>query len=265
MRLLIVIINYNNSFGLKKTLQSISIQSNLNFIHTAIFDGKSTDNSLSIAKYFSFQLNLKIFSQVDNGIYNAMNNGLDYFSTLEYTHLIFLNSGDSLASDESLITIKNNITNNNDVYFFKTKNYYNEYYNFRPRSHIKKTFNERFDENYFPCHQAIVFPKEAISKLKFDESYKISADTVFIKEVFNNTTSHYIPIYIINFELGGISSFYKNITHFKYHYQERIRSKKIVNKIEKLSVFIKLFAKYLLCKTLGKRNYFRLYTKNKKG
>lgn len=51
MKLSIITINFNNEKGLKKTLESASIQTYKNF-EFIIIDGGSTDNSVNIIKEY---------------------------------------------------------------------------------------------------------------------------------------------------------------------------------------------------------------------
>ena len=105
MKLSIITINYNDATGLKKTLDSVAKQTSCNFEHI-IIDGASTDGSVEIIREYESTLasslsplasNLKWLSELDKGIYNAMNKGIK-MATGDY--LLFLNSGDCLVDDE---------------------------------------------------------------------------------------------------------------------------------------------------------------------
>ena len=83
MRLSIITINYNNAEGLRKTLASVASQTYANIEHI-IVDGASTDGSVDVIKEYENQLNithstihLLWSSEPDNGIYNAMNKGIE--------------------------------------------------------------------------------------------------------------------------------------------------------------------------------------------
>lgn len=102
MKISIVTINYNNAEGLRKTLASVASQSYKQIEHI-IIDGGSTDGSVDVIKeYVSvnpknnpfFRHEIKWISEKDNGIYNAMNKGLQK-ATGAYVQI--LNSGDILA------------------------------------------------------------------------------------------------------------------------------------------------------------------------
>ncbi|MGN1239446.1 MAG: glycosyltransferase [Paludibacteraceae bacterium] len=84
MKLSIVTINYNNAAGLEKTLKSVACQhipEDFELEHI-IVDGNSTDESVRIIRNYEQQLSsssisLTWVSEPDNGIYNAMNKGIE--------------------------------------------------------------------------------------------------------------------------------------------------------------------------------------------
>lgn len=103
MKLSIVTINYNNAKGLRKTLASVASQTYRSMEHI-IIDGGSTDDSVDVIHDYEDQLrltqsqiNLKWVSENDNGIYHAMNKGLQK-ATGSYIQI--LNSGDIIAADD---------------------------------------------------------------------------------------------------------------------------------------------------------------------
>lgn len=98
MILSIITINRNNAAGLEKTMRSVASQIGGDFEYVVI-DGASTDESVEVIRSFEVSLGerLKWISEPDKGIYNAMNKGIG-MATGDY--LQFLNSGDSLVSDD---------------------------------------------------------------------------------------------------------------------------------------------------------------------
>lgn len=81
MKLSIITINYNNASGLRKTLASVAAQTYQDIEHI-IVDGGSTDGSVDVIKEYSEKSflqgrEIKWSSERDNGIYNAMNKGIE--------------------------------------------------------------------------------------------------------------------------------------------------------------------------------------------
>lgn len=98
MILSIITINRNNAAGLEKTMRTVAAQIDGDFEYVVI-DGASTDGSVEVIRSFESSLGerLKWISEPDKGIYNAMNKGIA-MATGDY--LQFLNSGDSLVSND---------------------------------------------------------------------------------------------------------------------------------------------------------------------
>ncbi len=93
-KLSIITINRNNAYGLRETIASVLKQVNREFEYIVI-DGASEDESVNVIKENQEKLTYWE-SKPDNGIYHAMNKGIDKANG-EY--LLFLNSGDYLLND----------------------------------------------------------------------------------------------------------------------------------------------------------------------
>lgn len=132
MKLSIVTINYNNAEGLKRTLDSVKAQTYKEIEHI-IIDGGSTDGSVEVIKEYvrnveevkeltNEGIHVVCSSEPDNGIYNAMNKGIEIalgrrivniFNRSELVedknkgickangdYIYILNSGDILSSND---------------------------------------------------------------------------------------------------------------------------------------------------------------------
>lgn len=103
MRLSIVTINYNNAEGLRKTLSSVATQTYRDIEHI-IIDAASTDGSVDVIREYEsvnrssiHPLTIIWSSEIDKGIYNGMNHGIQKASG-DYVQI--LNSGDTLAASD---------------------------------------------------------------------------------------------------------------------------------------------------------------------
>ncbi|TXE17127.1 glycosyltransferase [Psychroserpens burtonensis] len=92
MQLSIITINYNHLEGLKTTMTSVFEQT-YGSIEYIVIDGGSNDGSAAFIAEHTNKLVYSI-SEPDEGIYHAMNKGIDQ-ATGDY--LLFLNSGDWLV------------------------------------------------------------------------------------------------------------------------------------------------------------------------
>lgn len=97
LQLSIISINWNNSSGLRKTIESVYNQTFRGF-EFIVIDGNSSDDSVDVVKQYEQEIDIWK-SEPDNGIYDAMNKAIQ-LATGEY--LLFLNSGDFFASNTVL-------------------------------------------------------------------------------------------------------------------------------------------------------------------
>ncbi|MCH7534990.1 MAG: glycosyltransferase [Bacteroidetes bacterium] len=100
MKVSIVTISYNNGESLKQTIDSVLNQdySNIEYI---IIDGASTDNSMEVIRSYGDRIH-RVVSEPDNGIYDAMNKGVE-LATGEVIGLV--NSEDMLNSNDCISEI----------------------------------------------------------------------------------------------------------------------------------------------------------------
>ena len=135
----IITINYNDAEGLRKTLASVAAQTYKGIEHV-IVDGGSTDGSVEVIRaYADTQAAhpVKWVSEKDNGIYNAMNKGIeialgkrivsdDHTSTpisnnqlpiAQANYIQILNSGDILAADDVTERMMAALANNSAILY----------------------------------------------------------------------------------------------------------------------------------------------------
>ena len=97
MKLSIITINRNNAAGLEKTMRSVADQTFKEFEYIVV-DGASTDGSVEVIQKMESEFaHLQWVSELDSGIYNAMNKGIRMASG---DYIQILNSGDCLAADD---------------------------------------------------------------------------------------------------------------------------------------------------------------------
>lgn len=100
MKLSIITVNKDNLSGLGRTIDSVVSQTSDDF-EWIVIDGASTDGSRDLIASHSDKIDYWV-SEPDSGIYNAMNKGIKA-ATGDY--VLFLNSGDCLASDDVVETV----------------------------------------------------------------------------------------------------------------------------------------------------------------
>lgn len=103
MKISIITATWNRADTIRDTIESILSQTYQDWEHI-IVDGASTDNTLEVIKSYEERYNgrLKLISEPDKGIYDAMNKGIA-MATGDVVGL--LNSDDFLYSDDVLANI----------------------------------------------------------------------------------------------------------------------------------------------------------------
>lgn len=153
----VITVVYNAGFLIEKTIKSIIEQPlfKSNNIQYIIIDGGSSDKTIEIIKNYEKYIDYWI-SEKDNGIYDAMNKGIDISKG---NGLLFLNAGDYFVGDT--------LTSNIIIPCFlnvKYKNLFNKFVDVKIKNY----------KNGIPnCHQGIIFENRNI---KYKLMYKVVSD-----------------------------------------------------------------------------------------
>jgi len=200
LKLSVITINYNNKDGLLKTIESVIGQTNREF-EFIIIDGGSNDGSIEIIEkyrsYFTYSV-----SEKDNGIYHAMNKGIEKASG-EY--LLFLNGGDWLFNETVIDSLNPHLQGadviSGDTYIFD-KSKWSVFF-----SEDDITIDYFLRISLF--HQATFIKRNLFLKCGlYDESFKLAGDyEFFIRTLLKENNSYkHIPVVISHFITDGISN-----------------------------------------------------------
>lgn len=185
VQLSIIIATYNCEQHIRECLESI-ISQTYKALEIIIIDGQSTDNTLNIIK--SFQLpNLTLQSEKDDGIYDALNKGIQL---AKGNWMYFLGADDRLLKGFSSLASK--LKDDHTVY----------YGNSEPLNLLLSgPFSNYRLAKYCMNHQSIIYPVSVFKKHKYNLKYKVLADydlnlkvwgdKKFIKEHTDITIAHY--------------------------------------------------------------------------
>ena len=178
-KLSLITVCYNAEGVLEQSLQSAMMQDFQDF-EFVIIDGGSKDKTLQIAEKFSSKIGYLI-SEKDNGIYDAMNKGIN---AAKGDWIYFLNAGDSFYHTKVLSNIfeDNKFENYQFIYGkVQTKNEPTgiDYVTGEP-VRLKDFYSK-----YPICHQATFSKRELFKQIgSFNIKYKLAADTEWFARVF---------------------------------------------------------------------------------
>lgn len=253
----IITIVFNGEEYLERTVKSVTNQTYIN-IEYIIIDGGSIDKTLSIIEKYRDKIDYYI-SEKDNGIYNAMNKGL-HFSTGDF--ILMLNAGDYFYNNYCLRKVISRISDLNEVYFTQAEVKSGDNSYLKPKNSIN--YNVWLNNN-LPIHQSVFVPKN-LKYIQYDESLKITADSLYLKRLQNICKFNYIDELMVVFSLGGISSYYKSFSHLILHIKEHLKYLNLTNGslIKKIYIIIAFFGKYLLSRIINEKKYYAIIKKFKK-
>ena len=195
----IITICYNAEHEIEKTMESVLEQTFLDLEYIVV-DGASTDATVEIAEKVKLRYsnrNVRIYSEPDNGIYDAMNKGIKY---AEGEWLNMMNAGDSYVNDKVLTNIFSE-----KIPKGKTVIYSDSFL-------IKKDGRRiiiHHDMSKYPygfCHQAIIYKKKLHDEhgmYVFSKKLIISDTLFFIRIPVEEMMK--VDTIIANFAAGGAS------------------------------------------------------------
>lgn len=244
----IVTINLNMKIGLEKSIKSLLVQNQKGHIEYIVIDGESTDGSIEIINKYREFID-KIVVEKDNGIFDAMNKGIEAASG-EYIY--FLNAGDEFASDDVLKTILAEITSNKSMHNIIT----GDVATFRFGEYIGIA-------NLYPwiVHQSAFVKTDLMKKYKFDSNLKIFGDLDLWRRLYADGKYEYHKIdkIIANMELDGVGSNPKYI--FKRLKDKTYYAKKHKDYSGLLGSYVLGILGFLSYKLFGEKFYYHTFSK----
>ena len=186
----IIIPTYNSAKTLQRTINSIIQLKTISEV--IIIDGGSSDETLSIIEKNKDIIDL-VVSKKDNGIYDAMNKGIELSNG---KFILFLGSDDQLLISPAIL--EKLLIDTNVNYYGKALFSNGVIYgtNYTDRDLSRKNI----------CHQSIFYSRENLKKTKFNLKYTYMADYELNLRKWKKERFIYIDHIISEYYIHGASS-----------------------------------------------------------
>jgi len=204
MKISVVTASYNSEATIGFTIESFLAQNHPEK-EMLVIDGASSDATLRIVESFGSDA-IHIFSNKDNGVYDAMNKG---FRLFRGDALGFLNSDDTFHDSRVLADIAAALQESDIVYGdlnmvtdHRTKRLFRSW-----RGGVFRRYS--FQLGWVPPHPTFYMRREVVDKVgDYDLSFITTADYDYMLRALalNDFRVTYIPRVIADFQIGGIST-----------------------------------------------------------
>jgi glycosyltransferase len=204
MKISVVTASYNSAATIGFTIESFLKQDHLEK-EMLVIDGASSDATLSIVESFGSEA-IRVFSEKDRGVYDAMNKG---FRLFHGDAIGFLNSDDTFHDSSALGEIAAALRAFDIVY-----GDLNMVTDHRTKRLVRLWRGGRlkrysFQHGWVPPHPTFYMRREVAQQVgDYDLSYVTTADYDYMLRALalNNFRVHYLPRVIADFQMGGIST-----------------------------------------------------------
>lgn len=212
----IITVCYNSASTIEDTIKSVLAQKYDNYEYL-IIDGLSKDNTLDIVKKYEskFKGKMKIISEKDKGLYDAMNKGIK-LATGDIIGII--NSDDVLIDEHVFEKINSSYTDETDIL------YANLIYCDSTLTHPIRDYisGKRKKNEWCPAHPTMYIKRSVFDKVGlYNLNYKVSSDyDMMVRINKGNFNFTYLNDYLVLMRLGGVSNGLKGyVNNFKDAYR----------------------------------------------
>lgn len=205
IRLTVITVTWNAEKTLERTLKSVREQS-YPFIEHVVVDGNSGDRTVSLIKKYENE-HMVWISQPDQGLYDAMNKGMELSSGDYYC---FLNAGDTFFSSDTVMKMMQSLntdTNRPDIIYGETAivDSNGVFLHMRRLKAPEILTWKCFKLGMMVCHQAFIVKRELAEP--YSLSYRYSSDFDWcIRMMIKATHIHNTKLTLINYLNEGMTT-----------------------------------------------------------
>ncbi len=206
MKISVITVSYNSAATIERTIQSVTLQSGVDYEYIVV-DGGSTDGTLEIIKKYKDDIRTLI-SEKDTGIYDAMNKGI---GAATGDIVAILNSDDFYVDRNVLKKVLDCFTMGGIDACFGDIVYIDKH---DPERVVRKWKVGEFEDSkvrsgWIPPHPAFFVKRSWYAKLGlYNTGFKIAADYEWILRsvLKGNISMHYIKESLVYMRSGGYSA-----------------------------------------------------------
>lgn len=243
MTLSLITPSYNSAKTIARTIDSVIAQ-NYSDLEYIILDGASTDDTLKIIASYQDKINIRLVSERDNGIYDAMNKGIK-IATGDIIGI--LNSDDLFNSGEVIKTVADAFADAEIDAVYGDIKYFADDINKITRYWRAGEYKEnKLNNGWIIPHPALFLRRSVYEKAGlFNTDFKIAGDYEFMLRILkiHQIKVKYIPEVFVKMYDGGKSA--ESIDQRKRGWQE-LKNAWLVNNmaVPKLFIFRRLLFKF---------------------
>ena len=228
-----VTITYNADNVLGKTVDSVFSQTYPHVEHV-IIDGASTDDTLQVAQDYmqrsyaaSNGHEIRIVSEPDNGLYDAMNKGLRQVSG---DYVLFLNAGDFFPDSEVLSNIARNVglegvsREKLPVVLYGNTDIVDNDGRFLRHRRLQPPANlswRSFRHGMLVCHQAFYARLDIAKTVPYDCRYRFSADVDWCIRIMKEAEIRHLPLLNLHLVVANYTEEGQSTIHHRESLNER--------------------------------------------
>lgn len=229
----IVTITYNADNVLGKTVDSVFSQTYPHVEHV-IIDGASTDDTLQVAQDYmqrsyaaSNGHEIRIVSEPDNGLYDAMNKGLRQVSG---DYVLFLNAGDFFPDSEVLSNIARDVglegvsREKLPVVLYGNTDIVDNDGRFLRHRRLQPPANlswRSFRHGMLVCHQAFYARLDIAKTVPYDCRYRFSADVDWCIRIMKEAEIRHLPLLNLHLVVANYTEEGQSTIHHRESLNER--------------------------------------------
>lgn len=202
MLLSVITVAFRNYDGVVKTWRSLAHlarEKNIEF-EWIVVDGGSADGTAEFLENLNGEYHLRYVSERDNGLYDAMNKGIDM---AQGKFAIFLNSGDIFHPDVAQFVRQLADKKENAMYIGDAL------LDFGDGTKIRRSAKRGwYIYHSLPAsHQAIFFPLMGLKNYPYDLQYRVSSDYALAAKLYKKGYKfERINGLVSEFSMGGVST-----------------------------------------------------------